>query len=74
MMEITIYDFHTRFYILAIQKLVFHLPHVHILGTNHCGAMLRTAFKRCELFQYVLCHCYYAKRVVARFSHKTQSE
>ena len=39
MMETTIYDFHTSFYIPAIQKLAFRLPHVRILGTNHCGEM-----------------------------------
>ena len=46
MMETTISDFRTSFYIPAIQKLVFHLPHVRILFTNHCGEMRRTAFKR----------------------------
>ena len=35
MMETNISGFHTSFYIPAIQKLDFHLPHVHILGTNH---------------------------------------
>ena len=44
-METTISDFHTIFYIPAIQKFAFHLPHVIILGTNHCGEMRRTAFK-----------------------------
>ena len=34
MMETAIYDFHTIFYIPAIQKLAFHIPHVRILGTN----------------------------------------
>ena len=37
MTETTISDFHTSFYIPSIQKLAFHLPHVRILGTNHCG-------------------------------------
>ena len=37
MMETTISYFHTIFYIPAIQKLAFHLPHVRILGTNQCG-------------------------------------
>ena len=36
MMETTISDFHTSYYIPAIQKLAFHLPHVRIHGTNHC--------------------------------------
>ena len=66
MMETTISDFRTSFYIPDIQKLAFHLPHVNILGTNHCGEMRRTAFKRRELFQDVLCRRDYAERVVAR--------
>ena len=74
MMETTIYDFRTSFYIPAIHKLVFHLPHVRILGTTHCGTMRCTAFKACELFQDVLCCCEYAERLVASFAHKIQSE
>ena len=53
--ETTVSDFYTSFYILAIQNLAFHLAHVRILVTNHCGAMRHTAFKRRELFQDVLC-------------------
>ena len=49
--ETKIYYFRTSFYILAIQKLAFHLPHVRILGTNHCGEMQCTDFKGLELFQ-----------------------
>ena len=74
MMETTIYDFYTSFYIPAIQKLSFHLPHVRILGTNHCGKMRHTAFKRRELFQDVICRRDYAERVVASFDHQIQSE
>ena len=74
MMEITISDFHTSFYILAIQKNSFHLPHVRILGTNHCGEMRRIAFKLRELFQDVLCCRDYAERVVASFADQIQSE
>ena len=73
MMETTISGFHTSFYIQAIQKLAFHLPHVYILGTNHCGAMQRKDFKRRELFQDVLCRRDYSERLVARFSHQIQS-
>ena len=69
MMETTNSDFHTSFYIPATQKSAFHLPHVRILSTNHCSAMQLTAFKLRDLFQDVLCCRYYAKRVVARFSH-----
>ena len=74
MMETTIPDFHTSLYIPSIQKVAFHLPHVFILGTNHCGEMQHTAFKRSESFQDVLCRCDYADRLVARFDNPIQSE
>ena len=74
MIETTISDFHTSFYIPAIQTLSFYLPHVRILGTNHCGEMRRTAFKRHELSQDVLCHCGYAERVVSSFANQIKSE
>ena len=67
-------DFHTSLYIPAIQKLAFHLPHVRILGTNHCGKMRCTSFKRRELFRYVLCRRDYTERVVASFANQIQSE
>ena len=54
--------------------MAFHLPHVRILGTNHCGKLLRTAFKRRELFQDVLCRRDYAERVLASFANQIQSE
>ena len=60
MMETSISDFHTSFYIPAIQKLAFHIPHVRILSTNNCVEMRCTAFKRRELFQDVLCRRDYA--------------
>ena len=72
MMETKISDFHTSFYIPSIQKLDFHLPHVRILGNNHCGEMRRTAFKRCELFQDVICRRDYYERVVEIFAHQIQ--
>ena len=37
MTEITISNFLTSFYIPEIQKLAFQIPHVQIMGTNHCG-------------------------------------
>ena len=73
MMETEIYYFHTIFYIPAIQKLDFYLPHVHITITNHCVEMQHTAFKRRELFQDVLCHRDYTERVVTSFSNQIQS-
>ena len=78
MMGTTIYNFHTSFYMTAIQKLEFHIPHVQILGTNHCGDSRQTAFKHRESFQDVLCCRDYAERVVASFpikyNHNTMVE
>ena len=74
MMETKISYFHTSLYIPDIQKLAFNLPHVRILGTNHCGEMRRTAFKRRELFQDVLCRRDYVERIVTSFSHQIQPE
>ena len=73
-METTIYDFNTSFYIPATQKTAFHLPHVLILGTNNCGEMRHKAFKRHEIFQYVLCHRDYSDRVVTNFANQIQSK
>ena len=74
MMETTISNFHTSFYIPAIQRLDFHLPHVRIISTNHCGELGHTALKYRELFQYVLCCRDYNERLVASFAHRKQSE
>ena len=73
MMEATISDFHSSFYTPEIQKLAFYLPHVRILGTNHCGKMRRTALKPRELFQDVLCCRDYAERVLSKFANQIQS-
>ena len=50
MMETAISNFHTSLYTPEIQKLAFHIPHVKILGTNHCGKSRQTAFKCRESF------------------------
>ena len=47
---------------------------MRILGTNHCGELRRTAFKRRELFQDVLCLRDYEERLVASFDNQIQSE
>ena len=70
MMEITIYNFHTRFCIPSIQKLEFHIPYVQIMGTNNCGDSRQTEFKRRESFQGVLSFRDYYERVVASFPRK----
>ena len=69
-METTISEFYTSFYIPAIQKLAFHLTH----DVCKIGTMRRTAFKRHESFQDVLCCHGYAERVVASFDSQIQSE
>ena len=74
MMETTISNFHTSFYIPEIQKLAFHIPRVQIIGTNHCGESRRTVFKYIESFQDVLCCRDYAEMAVASFSHQIKSE
>ena len=55
MMETTIYDFYSSFYIPAIQKVAFQLPHVCTLGKNHYDAMRHTVIQLRELIQDVLC-------------------
>ena len=47
---------------------------MRILGTNHCGEMQRTAFKRRELFQDVLCRRDYYERLVTSIDNQIQSE
>ena len=73
MTETKISNFYKSFYISEIQKLVFHLPHVKIIGKNHCGDSRWTAFKRRKQFQDVICCRDYADRIVASFPHKLQS-
>ena len=74
MMETYSAYFHTSFYIPEIQNITFHLPHVRIIGTNHCGNTRREAFKRCSANQYVLCRRDCSERVVASFAHQIHSE
>ena len=74
MKETSIYNFHTILYIPTIQKLAFHLPHLSILGNNHCGNSCREEFKRRRENQDVLCRRDYDDRVVASFSHQIKSE
>ena len=74
MIETTISEFHTRYCIQAIHKLAFHLPHVRILGGNHCGEMQWKKFKQRKLFQDVLCHRDYSEGEFEIFSNKIKSE
>ena len=74
MKKTTIYDLHTSFYIIQMQKLAFNLPHVCILETCHCGNTFCEAFKCRAYFRYGLFHHDYADRVVASFEYRIQSE
>ena len=56
-----------------MQKLTFHLPHVQIIGTHHCGNTLREEFKRCESYQNVLCCRDYAEHAVDSLAHQIKS-
>ena len=74
MMEKSITEFNTSFYITAIKKLVFHLKHIHIIGTHHCRKACFEVFKHRISYQYVLCCRDYSERVIAIFVHKIQYE
>ena len=75
LMETIISNFHTHtsFYISAIQKLVFHIPHVQILGTIHCGDSCLNVFKLRKSYQDMLYCRDYAERVVSIFSNQIHS-
>ena len=73
-MKISIAGFCTSFFIPAIQNLTFHLPHVHILGTNQFGDTCREAFKHHSAKQDVLYCLDYAEILVASVSHQIQSD
>ena len=68
------FQFSYKFFIPEIQKLAFHVPHVQILGMNHCGDSIRTVFKHRKSFQYVLCCHGYSERLFAIFANQIQSE
>ena len=73
-MKSSIVKFHLDFYIPAIQKLVFNLTHVRIIGTHHWGNTRQEAFNICSDFQDMLCRRYYIEHVVTIFSHQIQYE
>ena len=54
--------------------MAFQIPHIQILGMNHCGDSRQTVFKHCESFQDVFCRRDYAERLVASFPQQIQSE
>ena len=66
--------FHEKFYIPAIQKLEFHLPHVRIFGNHYCAKERCGEFKCQGNLHDVLCRRDYAERVVSSFAHQIKSE
>ena len=74
MMDTTISDFIPDTIFHPSKSWLFNLPHVCILGINHCDEMRRTAFKRRKLLQDFSCCRDYAERVVARFANQIQPE
>ena len=74
MMDTSIADFFTSFYIPEIQKIAFHLPHMLILGTHYYSNTFREAFKCCRVFKNVLCSHDYSNRLVSSFSRPIQFE
>ena len=69
----SITESHENFYIPEIKKLAFHLPHVRILGTHHCGKERRYEFKLWENVQDVSCRRDYSEQLVYSFDHQIQS-
>ena len=57
-----------------MQNIAFHLPHIRIIGTNHCGNTRREAFKRRIKHKGVLCRGDYSEILVDIFTHQIQSE
>ena len=60
LLQTSITEFHEKFNITEIQKLAFHFPHVHILGTYHCGKEHHKEFKKTGTLHRVLCQLDYA--------------
>ena len=73
LLDTSIIQFQKKFYIPAIQKLSFHLPHVRILGNHHSGKDIREAFKIRVNLHDILCRRDYVYRVVSSFEHQIQS-
>ena len=53
-MDSSIVNFLQQLYIPSIHKLAFQFPHLHNIGTHHCGNTSQEAFKRCTVYQDVL--------------------
>ena len=54
--------------------MVSHLPHLHILGTHHCGKEYSEAFRCRGFYQDLTCCHDYEESLVEIFSNQIQSE
>ena len=73
-MDTSISEFNEKFYILEIKHLAFHLPHIQILCTQHCGKEHCEVFKCWGYFKDVPFRHEYAECVVASFENQIKSE
>ena len=55
-------------------KLAFHLPHVTILGKNHCRKTRRKDFQRRQMFMNAKSICDYNEPIYFHFFNRNQSE
>ena len=54
--------------------MAFHLTHVHILGTQHCGKEFRESFKQRIKYHDILFRSDYAQIIVSSFAQQIQYE
>ena len=74
-METDIATFHKEHYEPLIYRLGFHLPHVQMLGTNHCAKLSRKAFEsRVSEFFDLFCGRDYADQFVLKADVEVQSQ
>ena len=71
----SISKFHKKYYKAAIHRLAFHLPHVMILGKNHCAKLRREAFEERVKDNFdICCERDYAERFVLKPGIEVQSQ
>ena len=72
MKKVTIGNFMSDFYLLALEKFVYHIHNVKILSKNVCGSKRRTAFM-CKPGNLLTIRDY-AEQLSARFYLENQSD
>ena len=72
--EEPIHNFHKYYYIPTIDRLVFHLAHVHILGKNECISTIKEATRSHQKYRYIKLGKYYPKKYSDSTSLQIQSQ